>query len=706
MATFQITGPDGKKYRVTGETPEGAMSALKKAIGANAGLDVSVDPATNQPKGVPEFVPPGVEGYDPQTGEVTRPVGMGTSAALGASDTATFGFGDEMASHLGSALTGTPREQVLAEMRGMQGQAQQQNPGSYLSGQIAGGVAQGVASGPATLSARAAGSALLPRVAAGVADGAIFGGLYGAGSGTDANSRMTEAAKSGQMGMLMGGAAPIVATGASKAYQGVRNALSSAPIAKQAGTTPEALRVLGGILDADGSLGSTGQANMARAGNEAMLVDAGPTARRALDTAIQRSGPGAVTARRAVEDRLGRETKALTNVLDDTMGKPGQSLSRDMVVYGDRTNPISLLYKKAYSTPIDYAQPAAREIEGLVKGRVPPAAIKAANDLMRVEGQESAQILAKVADDGSVVFEKLPDVRQLDYITRGLNQVAQSVEGQGAMGGTTPIGRAYGNLSREIRSRLKDLVPEYKTAVDRAGTEIGKIKAQEFGSTLLNPSITRDQVKEFVTDISLAERLKLVQGARQQIDDAMARVSRTVADGDMPAREAVKALKDMSSRANREKIGVALGESQAKSLFKELDRVTASFELRAAIADNSATYARQAMERRVGDFAAPDGVVRSAKMGEPLQATKRSIQALTGETAEAVKRREDALYGELARLLTMQGGAGQNVYGALGKLGQTDQATQLMMDRISRGLSGPQISYPLATQSNNILPSR
>ena len=284
--------------------------------------------------------------------------------------------------------------------------------------------------------------------------------------------------------------------------------------------------------------------------------------------------------------------------------------------------------------------------------------------------------------------------------------MAQSAEGQGAMGGTTPIGRAYGNLSREIRSRLKDLVPEYKTAVDRAGTEIGKIKAQEFGSTLLNPSITRDQVKEFVTDISLAERLKLVQGARQQIDDAMARVSRTVADGDMPAREAVKALKDMSSRANREKIGVALGESQAKSLFKELDRVTASFELRAAIADNSATYARQAMERRVGDFAAPDGVVRSAKMGEPLQATKRSIQALTGETAEAVKRREDALYGELARLLTMQGGAGQNVYGALGKLGQTDQATQLMMDRISRGLSGPQISYPLATQSNNILPSR
>lgn len=32
MPTFQITGPDGKKYRVSGETPEGALDALKKHV--------------------------------------------------------------------------------------------------------------------------------------------------------------------------------------------------------------------------------------------------------------------------------------------------------------------------------------------------------------------------------------------------------------------------------------------------------------------------------------------------------------------------------------------------------------------------------------------------------------------------------------------------------------------------------------------------
>lgn len=34
MATFQITGPDGKKYRVSGDSAEGALQALQKHVGA------------------------------------------------------------------------------------------------------------------------------------------------------------------------------------------------------------------------------------------------------------------------------------------------------------------------------------------------------------------------------------------------------------------------------------------------------------------------------------------------------------------------------------------------------------------------------------------------------------------------------------------------------------------------------------------------
>jgi hypothetical protein len=49
--------------------------------------------------------------------------------------------------------------------------------------------------------------------------------------------------------------------------------------------------------------------------------------------------------------------------------------------------------------------------------------------------------------------------------------------------------------------------------------------------------------------------------------------------GDVPAREAIKALKDLSSRANQQKLSLAIGSDQSKKLFKEIDRTfTASFE--------------------------------------------------------------------------------------------------------------------------------
>lgn len=694
MATFQITGPNGKKYRVQGDNPSGAMAALKKMIGEDA--SVSVNPATNQPGNVPEYVPPGVEGYDPKTGEVTTKYGMGESAAFGAADTTTFGFGDELASYVGSGLTGVPREQVLREMRGDQKAAQEQNPGSYLAGQVAGGVAQGVATSPLTASAKFAGSALVPRVLAGMADGAVAGGIYGAGSGEDARGRIVEGAKGLGFGAAAGAAFPLVSAGASKLFEVGRNAMAARPIAQQTGTSPEALRLLGNVMDADGSLGSMGQANMARAGADAMLADAGPNARAVLDTAIQRGGPGAVDARRAIADRTGRAANSVDEALNTAMGKPGESLSREMVVYGDKTNPMSLLYKKAYETPIDYSHPAAMRMEQAIKGRVPPQAIAAANNLMRVEGNSSKQIMAHLADDGSVVFETLPDVRQLDYITRGLNEVAEHANGQGKLGGTTATGRAYANLSREIRNDLKEVVPEYKTALDRAATEIGKKNAQDFGSKLLSPSVTRDEVAEFVADLPLAEQQKLVQGVRSQIDDAMARVTRTVQDDDTGAREAIKAIKDLSSRANREKLTAAIGPEKATALFDEIDRAATSFDLRASVTENSKTFARQATAKRVGEITEP-GAIGTLAQGKPLNAMQRIAQALTGQTPENISKKQDAVYSEIARALTRRGGAGQTTYDAISRLGQTDQATKLMTDRIARALAGPKLSYPAAT---------
>ncbi|MCZ4089323.1 hypothetical protein [Sinorhizobium psoraleae] len=143
-------------------------------------------------------------------------------------------------------------------------------------------------------------------------------------------------------------------------------------------------------------------------------------------------------------------------------------------------------YRIAYEQPINYADPRGQAIEQVIKTRVPQSAINEANALMRVEGASSKQILARVADDGTVTFEQLPDVQQLDYITRGLNEAAKKGEAAGAMGGQTALGRAYEGLSREIRSTLRDLVPEYGQALDVAADAIGQSKAVELGSKALS----------------------------------------------------------------------------------------------------------------------------------------------------------------------------------------------------------------------------
>jgi hypothetical protein len=179
---------------------------------------VTVDAVRNFKGGhsnVPEFRPIGVEGYDPVTGEVTKPVHGAESFGLGAADSTTFGFGDEIASYPGSWISGKPRDKVLAEMRGMQADAQSQNPGSYLAGQVGGGVAQAIGTGGAGfgLNALRSGGGLT-RVAAGTAaDGVIYGGLQGAGGGTDLQSRALGAGVGAVTGGVVGLGAPYAVAG-------------------------------------------------------------------------------------------------------------------------------------------------------------------------------------------------------------------------------------------------------------------------------------------------------------------------------------------------------------------------------------------------------------------------------------------------------------------------------------------------------------
>src|SRR5690606_4494175 len=99
------------------------------------------------------------------------------------------------------------------------------------------------------------------RVAAGMGDGAIMGALYGAGSGEDTTDRAIEAAKGAGIGLAAGAAFPLVSAGASGTYSRIADALAGRKAAQNVGTSPEVLRMLSTVMDADGTRGPVGQSN-------------------------------------------------------------------------------------------------------------------------------------------------------------------------------------------------------------------------------------------------------------------------------------------------------------------------------------------------------------------------------------------------------------------------------------------------------------
>jgi hypothetical protein len=189
MATFEITGPDGKKYRVTGESPEGAMSALKKSIGSNAGAGGSSPGATmdaQPPVGgrlsdddrrspLPDdLIDEGKRIIDGDP-EPRRGFMAGVDTVVrGAADIFSLGAADEIAAGADAVLNpvfGTGEDggslserydKNLATQRGTDAADSEERGALRLGGQVAGGVVGGLGLVKAGLSlgANAAGQGL------------------------------------------------------------------------------------------------------------------------------------------------------------------------------------------------------------------------------------------------------------------------------------------------------------------------------------------------------------------------------------------------------------------------------------------------------------------------------------------------------------------------------------------------------------------
>lgn len=551
---------------------------------------------------------------------------------------------------VGAVYGDQARDAWRATSKAMDQERPWQSAGLQLAGGIASTAPAVLAFGP-SMAANSLGGNMARGGALGLSEGLVRG--FGRGEDGVRNRRNT-AVVDALIGGAVGSAIPAIAHGAGAAYGAARNAvveaLGTGRAAKDLGISRRAGRLASDVIGMD----DPARMRAALQSPDAMLADAGPSAQGALDAVIQSPGEGARTALGRIDDRAAAAGQRLVGELDRTMGAPQGLNAAQGAIRQGTAGARSAAYDAAYSKPIDYASEAGMRLEGLLR-RVPGKAIQDANRLMQLDGDTSRQILASIADDGSVTFRQMPDVRQWDYIKRALDQAAASGEGQGALGGQTPMGRAYQGLARTIRDTVADAVPEYRTALDTAADAIGQVQGVKFGAQMMRPGVTREEVADFLKGATGAERAAAKQGVRQQIDDTIANVRAIATDPNIDARQAYKAMTDMSSPSARAKLEMLLGD-EWPAVSQALDDTAQALGLRARVATNSRTFGRQQFGQMLDDSLEPGRFASGEALG-PFASPKAVWQNLTGATPAAVQRAKASVKNELADLLTRPNGA-------------------------------------------------
>lgn len=594
----------------------------------------------------------------------------------GAGATANFLKGVPFVGEWFDEAMGPERGQAMNQMAGA---FERQNPKSAIASRIAGGIVgtapvvaaaapTAVGMGAATLGAR-----VLQGVTAGGLMGAVEGGVQGAGRAEDegrgANAK-DGAIVGGLLGSVLGGAAPVVSDSVKSVLMRVKGS-GLKEISRQLGISKEAAQAVKTALDGD-DLATAAKA-IENAGDGAMLLDASNATRSLAQAASKSGGAAQKTIQNAVEDRVNATSQSVVQGLDNAMGAPPSGLMGAAEEIASRTAPKrAAAYDAAFASPIDYASQQGRNVEEVLS-RIPPArlnqAIKQANEQMTWRGASNKQIMAEVADDGAVKFVEMPNVEQLNALKIELDNIGRA--GVDNFGRPTAEGRLARDMASGVRDATVDAAPAYGEALKVGGDKIAMDQALEMGSKLMRPGVTREDVFRQLGSASLDERNAAKAGVRMYFDDALANIKKVASDPNIEARQLNKAWSELSSPANRAKLDLVLGKSEAAALFKGLDEAEYALSARAAVSRNSDTAINQAIQRNVEESVQP-GALSKVLSGQPVAAVQEVIQSVTGADASVSQAQKAQIFNEIAEAL-------------VGKKGKTAETALKLIDSAMAG---------------------
>lgn len=581
-----------------------------------------IDPATmqgiNQPAGVPTYVPPGVDGYDPVTGSVARPQSS-VSGSLGALAAGVLNGvpvvgpqlldkTEDLGAYLNSVSTGTPfADEKYAAQQALD-RASEANPLSATSGNIAGAVAgtvPAVAAAPEAFGAGAGG--VMTRAGLSTLTGAALGGADAAArSGGDPNVTVNGIGWGGVGGAAALPMASLVGRVGSAAAQKVADALywfnhgSDLP-------GPVAQSITSNLSRQGDTVGSAVQ-KVADMGQGATFADTGPAAQgMAVKLAAQYPEVGPQMSQNLVAraDQMGPRMNAAVDAaagLDINAPQQMAALKAATRANGKANYDVAFANPK----PVD-VRPIIANID---QQTLTPLQSGVANDPISKALTEARTYIAGYRQ-GGMGLETLH--RAQDVIDDMASSAFRS--------GDNAKARALWGVRTQLLNAMDQSNPAYATARAQYASDKSIENAFENGRSIFASKsdgqvYDPDLLESRLSTMSQAEKDAFQLGTRKALADTMGQ-ARTDAAG-------VKAKLANDNGYAVQKLRQVIGSDQTDALLKEIDNQAAMQGTNNVVLGNSKTAMASAADadiptaQPVGGAARHGGELASAFIGSKL----------------------------------------------------------------------------------------
>lgn len=482
-------------------------------------------------------------------GKAMRGPSKPLSATVGAADTLSYGYGDEMAAGI-EAMTGARSySDALENQRRMAEAAKNENPNSYFGGQVAGAVA------PALLtfgsSASASGGSIGRQMLRSGVTAAGQGGLYGYGSGTGGvANRAQEAGKNALFSGALGLASPLVAAGVGAGWRGFLNYWSGRGLDVKAGEQ------VADMLSKSGITPQQAAQKLDDLGPEGMIADL--TQIEAAGTARASSEAGELMARRT-SNRMAGAGGRMASDLDNAFGP---------VVDPFSVKEASRLAKGAvgpeYEAAIANAPQLPKDLGTLLGYSLTDPASGMSMSARKTMGAIMSEIEdALIADTPQQTAARLLNIRQqLD---------AQIVYDSRSFATLSSADKAAQATLKQARGVVDDILKNRIPGIADADAKFAPISKQQaaydYGQKNLlrggSGAVTPAELSSKLKAATPAERKMMAQGARAEIDRVLSNSRNN------PATQTDR----ITSRDwNGDKVELLVGPQRSSGLLKAIER--------------------------------------------------------------------------------------------------------------------------------------